>query len=84
MQKIHGRDVRLKFESETLKDLTEISRELSKEYGHRFSRSETIRVLVEMGVDAYKEYRKIGVKDIYTVKERTGRAVTKALFPELF
>ena len=84
MQKIHGRDVRLKFEKNLLNDLTEISESLSKEYGSRFTRSETIRVLVQMGVDIYHEYRKVGVKDIYAMKERTGKAVEKALFPELF
>jgi hypothetical protein len=74
----------LKFESNLLDDLTEIAESLSDEYGTRFTRSETIRVLVQMGVDIYHEYRKIGVKDIYTMKKRTGKAVSKALFPELF
>ena len=77
-QEIKGRTLTVKFEHETLAELDRISERLN------YKRSETIRRLLELGIETFQSYEKIGLVKIIEIRNRTKKAVKEETQPTLF
>lgn len=78
MQKIEGRELKIKFTHEMLEELDR----LSKRVGLR--RNELIRNYIELGIDITHGYEKLGIVRLLEIKRRTKKSVSQDVVAPLF
>ena len=77
-QEIKGRTLTVKFKHETLAELDRISERLN------YTRVETIRSLMDLGMEVFHGYEKIGIVKLIEIKNRTRKTIQEDVTPSLF
>lgn len=77
-QEIKGKHLHIKFEEAAIQELDRISERIG------LKRADVVRKLVDLGMDVFRGYERIGLVKIIEIKNRTKKAVKEETQPSLF
>ena len=77
-QRIEGKNLHIKFENDTIKELDRIAGRVG------LKRADLVRKLLDLGIDVFRGYEKIGLVKLIEIKNRANKTLQKDITPTLF
>jgi len=84
MQRIEGREIRIKLKHEDIEELDRLAKRIFIDEDKIYGRNQLIRNLIDVGLDILHGYEAVGIVRMVEIKRRLGRNVKEDTVPSLF